>query len=101
MHSQPSNVAAGKKYRGDHEGVRSKCQASAADRDHCLVIELVQNGISECRQKDLVDQIGSELATAAMPQHNLRMLKDRQRARPKPGGRYRFVAGFSSSLADV
>jgi len=49
VNGQPSNVAARKKYRGDHKRVSSKCQASATDRDHCLVIELVQNGISESR----------------------------------------------------
>ena len=46
-------------------------------REHGLVIEFVQYRILERRQKNLLDQIGRKLATAAMPQHDLRMLEDR------------------------
>src|SRR5882757_2857539 len=34
-------------------------------------------------QENLLDQIGSQLAPAAVPEHDLRMRKNRQRARPK------------------
>ena len=60
-----------------------------------LVVELVQHGISEGGQKDFVDEVGGELAAAAVPQHDLLMLEDRdgagaeervRRRVPRPAG---------------
>src|SRR6202041_625548 len=45
-------------------------------------------------QEDLLDQIGSKLAPAAMPEHDLRMRKNWYRARPKDGRRRLFSAGL-------
>ena len=41
MHCQPSNVAARKKDRSNHEGVGGKRQACPANAKHRLIVELV------------------------------------------------------------
>ena len=41
-----------------------------------LVVELVEGGIAEGGQEDLVDEVGGELAAAAVAEHDLLVLED-------------------------
>ena len=89
---QSADVAAGKENRRNHERVGGESQARAVDLDDGLVIQLVQYRIGEGREKNLLDQFGGELATAAVPENDLLMLEDGQRTRTEE--RRRDLAGL-------
>src|ERR1700722_1522076 len=80
---QPPDVASGKEDRRYDERVSRECQPCVAHLEHRLVVELVQHWIAECGQEDLVNQVGSKFAAAAVPEHDLPMIEGGQRARPE------------------
>ena len=66
----------GKKIGRDDKGVGGEGEAGAADGEHSLIVEFVEHGIAKGGQKDFIDEVGGELAAAAMAEHDLRMLVD-------------------------
>ena len=77
---ETADVAAGKEDRRDDKGVGGEGEARVADGEHGLIVELVEHGIAEGGQKDFVDEVGGELAAAAMAEHDLLVLVDRDGA---------------------
>ena len=76
MHGEAADIAAGKEDRGDDKGVGGEGEAGAADGDHSLIVEFVEHGIAKGGEKHFIDEVGGELAAAAMAEHDLRMLVD-------------------------
>src|ERR1019366_2678450 len=75
---QSPNISAGKENWRDHERIRGERQPGAIHLDHGLVVKLVENWVGEGRTEDFVNQLSRQLASAAVAQHDLLVLEDRQ-----------------------
>src|SRR5580700_894049 len=75
-----ADVAAGKEDGGDDKGVGGKGETRAGDVEDRLVVHAVEGGIAEAGDEDLVDELGGELAAAAVAEDDLGVVEDRQRA---------------------
>jgi len=80
VHGQAADVAAGEEQRADHKRVGSEGQPRPVDIQHGLVVERGQRWIVEERHEQVLDQVGGEPPAAAMPQHDLRVVAQRQGA---------------------
>src|ERR1700756_2903443 len=81
---QPPDVATREKQGRDHEGIGGERQARAVDFEHGLVVQLVEYGIAEPRQEHALEELGTQLAAAAVAEHDLLVLRDGQRTlRPR------------------
>ncbi len=67
---EPADVAAGEEDRRDHEGIGRERKACTVDRDNCLVVEFVENRVLERGKKNLIDQLGGQLAAASMAEND-------------------------------
>jgi len=69
-------------------GKKMGVTTNESELKYSLVVHLVERGVAECRQKDLLDEVGGQLATAAMAQHNALVVEDGDGAGAKWGRRW-------------
>ena len=67
VNREGSDVAARKEQRLHHERIGRKSQPRAADVEDRLVVQAVEQGIREQRQKDVVQQLGAQLPPLPWP----------------------------------
>ena len=70
----------GKEQRLYHKGIGGDGQTLAVHIHDCLVIQTRQHRILESRQKNIANQLGAQLAAAAVPQQNCVSGRERRRA---------------------
>ena len=80
MNRERADVAAGKKQRLYHEGIRGDGQTLAVHIHDGLVVQTRQHGILERGQENVANQLGAQLAAAAVAQQNRVFGRERRRA---------------------
>ena len=79
---QLADIAARKEARPDDERIRRDRDALGWKVEDRGVGELTQLGSTEGGHQQVLDQLGGQLAAAAVAQHDVRVVAKRQRARP-------------------
>src|ERR1039458_6145595 len=80
VNGEGADVAAGKEQWLHYEGIGGDGKTLAVHIHDCLVIQTRQHRILERRQEDVANQLGAQLAAAAVPQQNCVFGRDRRRA---------------------
>ena len=99
MHRQPADVAAGEEERPDHERVgregdarRHRAVVAGAEADGRLVLQRRQHVVAEAGHEEPLDQVGGQLAAAAVAEQDLVVPRVRQRTGAEGVGRSSRVA---------
>ena len=80
VNRERADVAAGKEQWLHYEGIGGDGQTLAVHIHDCLVIQTRQHRILKRRQEDVANQLGAQLAAAAVPQQDGVFGRERRRA---------------------
>ncbi len=70
VHGERADIAAAKEQRLDHEGIGGEGEARAGDLEHRLVFQAGKHGVGESGEEDVAQQLGAELAAAAVAEQH-------------------------------
>src|ERR1035441_10528423 len=80
VNGERTDVAAGKEQWLHYEGIGGDGETLAVHIHDCLVIQARQHRILKRRQEDVANQLGAQLAAAAVPQQDCVFGRERRRA---------------------
>ena len=81
VHRERADIAAAEEQRLHHEGIGGESEARAADLEHRLVVQPLQHRVGESGQEDVAQQLGAELAAAAVAEQHGRHRRQAARGR--------------------
>jgi hypothetical protein len=81
MNSEPTDVAAGEKYRAYDKRIGAERYALAIQRKNGAVVQGFQQFVPELRHNHFFDELVAELTAAAMGKNDLVVIRNGQRTR--------------------